>query len=53
MKLVNYRCKDCNKDTEELVKDREDTPEEIECSCGGCAKQFNLKQNPQRWRYAD
>jgi hypothetical protein len=53
MKLVNYRCDKCLKDSEELFNRDDEIPECLEekCSCGGEFKKWNLKNNVQVWRY--
>lgn len=53
MKLVNYRCENCEKNVEELFDNHEEQPEELEekCECGGTVKKFNYKNNCQVWRY--
>ena len=57
MKLVNYRCKSCEKDHEELYNDSEweiaknlDTLGE-KCECGGTLVRFDFKNNPQVWKF--
>lgn len=55
MRLVNYRCKDCGKDIEEIYSssELETLPEELEekCECGGTLVRFDFKNNPQIWKF--
>ena len=54
MRLINYRCTECDQEIEILEKHGEKKPDEIECPfCGAPSKQFNLKQNIQRWKFFD
>ena len=51
MKLVNYRCEDCEAEVEEMFNDSEEQPEYLEelCEkCGGFLKKFNFKKNCHR-----
>jgi len=53
MKLVNYRCKNCGKETEVLYNDSEEIPEkctEEVCECGGELLKWNFKHNEQVWK---
>ena len=56
MKLVNYRCEECQEDYEELFQDTEEIPEELtEEACPKCGKLtlkiWNFKKNDQIWRF--
>jgi hypothetical protein len=54
LKIVNYRCGLCDTDTELVIYKDEDAPDTIECeACRATAYKFNLKNNSQRWRFAD
>lgn len=52
MKLVNYRCKECQKDVEEIFFSDEKIPELLRQRCPQCEKantleRYNFKNNAQ------
>jgi len=53
MKLVGYKCENCEEMTDGYFYDSEEIPEELaeeECSkCGGKFKKWNFKKNDQVW----
>lgn len=58
IKILVWRCKDCGDELEEFYCSVEFTKaleegNELFCRCGGLYEPFNLKNNLQRWRYAD
>ena len=62
MKMLNYKCTECNHETEPMFNDSEWNAikgtdkeyESIECEvCGAEAKRNNFKNNGQRWTFLD
>lgn len=56
MKLVNFKCdnEDCPYEEEDLFDDEPPKMLEHFCPmCGGILYKFNLKNNPQVWKYND
>lgn len=50
MKLVNYRC-ECGNNIEIYYTSDENKSKTTICSCGKEAKEFNIKNNKQVWRF--
>ena len=54
MKLINYKCTNCNHQEEELYRSNEKIKASIVCQkCGKKMKQFNFKCNTQRVKIFD
>lgn len=56
MRLVGYRCEDCEKEHEEYFNDTEEKPETLNrgCDrCGGKLLKYDLKTNEHRYRFLD
>ena len=47
MKMINYRCNECDKQEEHFLTNDEakEAPDRIMCSCGGEMEQFNFTNN--------
>lgn len=50
MKLVSYRCEDCETEKEELFNDSETPVDQLDevCECGGRLLKYNYKRNCHR-----
>ena len=51
MKLINYKCRDCEYQQEDLFSSEEKIPYILKTycpMCGGILEQFNFKNNSQR-----
>lgn len=51
MRMVGYKCEDCDKQYEDLFNDTEEKPEihpTMKCECGGKLKKWDMKQNIHR-----
>lgn len=48
MKLINYKCDECEREQEHLYMDTEEIPLMIPCRCAGDMKRWNVKNNGQR-----
>lgn len=56
IKLLCWKCADCGREYEEYYSSAEfkaTLEKPLVCWCGGELVPFNLKNNKQRWRFAD